>query len=351
MPGNDGSKPAAHFGRQVRKERKAKGWSIHRLAEETGISAGHLSRIENGLRSPTEFIAVTMDRAFRRHDGWFVDCYRDSRDWDPPGYRHWAGHEESASRLRVWSPCALHSLVQTEDYARGLLTAVPNVPDGTVRARLAARLERQQRVLRRENPPLTVLLVDEFSLYRLVASAGTMAAQLDQLLAVARLPHVTLQVVPGTAHGALASEIIVADSAAWAEHVLGGYVYAEPETAMRLDLLLSAVQAESYRASESVQIIERVRESWAAAPPGTALSPETAVPPETAAGPGAPSCSCPAPPAVLGLRAGGRSPPAAPSAPGSCRTRPSGSRPATGSRSWRWRRSERTRPPSRHRGR
>jgi hypothetical protein len=36
---------------------------------------------------------------------------------------------------------------------------------------------------------------------------------------------------------------------------------------------------------------------------------------------------------ALSLRAGERSPPAAPSAPGSCRTRPSGSHPANGSRS------------------
>ena len=51
------------------------------------------------------------------------------------------------------------------------------------------------------------------------------------------------------------------------------------------------------------------------------------------------------------FRSGGRSPPAAPSVPGSCRTRPSGSRSATCSQLPRLRRSGRTRPPSRHRGR
>jgi hypothetical protein len=54
---------------------------------------------------------------------------------------------------------------------------------------------------------------------------------------------------------------------------------------------------------------------------------------------------------ALDVRQDGRSPPAAPFAPGSYRIRPSGSHSATCSRSSRSRRSGRTRPPSRHRGR
>src|ERR1019366_507714 len=54
---------------------------------------------------------------------------------------------------------------------------------------------------------------------------------------------------------------------------------------------------------------------------------------------------------ALFVRQDGRSPPAVPFAPGSFRIRPSGSHPATCSRNSRSRRSGRTRPPSRHRGR
>lgn len=38
-------------GRRIRKEREARGWSQYKLAEVTGIAAGHLNRIEHGLLS------------------------------------------------------------------------------------------------------------------------------------------------------------------------------------------------------------------------------------------------------------------------------------------------------------
>jgi len=72
MAGNDGGSPVTHFGRQVRKERLARGWSIHELSRRTGIAAGHLSRIENGKRPPTENVATACDAVFAERKGWFL---------------------------------------------------------------------------------------------------------------------------------------------------------------------------------------------------------------------------------------------------------------------------------------
>jgi hypothetical protein len=45
------------------------------------------------------------------------------------------------------------------------------------------------------------------------------------------MPLVTLQVLPGVAHNANASGFIVADdAAAYAEHVVGGYVFTDEQT-------------------------------------------------------------------------------------------------------------------------
>lgn len=129
-------------------------------------------------------------------------------------------------------------------------------------ARLAARLERQHRVFHGDGPPSVTLLVDELALFRLTGSAEIMAAQMDHLLAVSALPDVTLHVVPGVGHPATGSEVIVADTAAFAEHQAGGYVYTEEETVTGLGRLLATLQADSYRASESVRVIERVRDLW-----------------------------------------------------------------------------------------
>src|SRR4051812_41830490 len=118
---NNGANPATHFGRQLRKERLARGISIHELARLTGLTAGHLSRIENGKRSPTAAVAAACDAVFPERRGWFSEYYEDSRAWTPPGFRTWSEYEDDAATVRAWSPGVLDGFVQTEDYARALL--------------------------------------------------------------------------------------------------------------------------------------------------------------------------------------------------------------------------------------
>ena len=79
-------------------------------------------------------------------------------------------------------------------------------------------MERQQRVLGRDDPPSAWFVIDELSLYREVGSAEIMAAQLRHLLEVAAMPKVTIQVLPAVAHPVNASGFLMADDAVWIEH-------------------------------------------------------------------------------------------------------------------------------------
>ncbi len=275
MTGSKDLSAATHFGRQVRKERLAHGWSLAEFSRRTGIDDGHLSRIENGRRPPTEALAQACDAVFPERRGWFYDWYSESRTWSevPPGFRSWSEYEDSATVLRVWSPSIVDGLLQTQDYARALLATSPRVTDDTVSARLENRMERQRRVIMRQDPPSASFAVDELSLYRLVGSAEIMDGQLRHLAAVAALPHVTLQILPAIAHPANAGGFIVADGAAWCEHVAGGYVFTSTEMVSSLNLRFDSLRAESYRASESASLIDRMGELWA-----SGVSPLTATP-------------------------------------------------------------------------
>jgi transcriptional regulator with XRE-family HTH domain len=53
-----------HFGKQVRKERLARGLALTEFAQRIGFDPGHLSRIENGTRPPTLALATACDTAF-----------------------------------------------------------------------------------------------------------------------------------------------------------------------------------------------------------------------------------------------------------------------------------------------
>jgi transcriptional regulator with XRE-family HTH domain len=259
------SDPARYFGRQVRKARLAKGWTLAEFGQRIGYSRGAISRIENGNRPPTELFAQMCDRAFPERDGWFSDFYAESRTWlaTPPWFRSWVEHEQRAASLRISQLIVLSGLLQTEDYARAILAVNPGAADDQIAARLAARLERQA-LLTREDPPTLWLLVDEAALRRRVGSAEIMAAQLSHLSGVARLPNVTIQVVPNVEHAGLLGGFAIAERAAYVETAVAGQVFEDEETIAILLTRFDTLRNEALRKSESLRLIEQICEQWKA---------------------------------------------------------------------------------------
>jgi transcriptional regulator with XRE-family HTH domain len=252
---------AEYFGAQLAKERKKARLSVSALSRITGIDDGHLGRIERGQRNPTADIARRLDEAFPHREGAFAELYEASRSWVPVQFRQWAEYEDQATRLLVWSPDIIDGLLQTADYARALLSARTS-NDEIVTGRLTARMERQQRILRRDDPPHVWFVVDEMALYRRVGSAAVMAGQLRRLVEVSRLDHVTMTVMPAVEHCAHESGFIIGDGAAYAESVASHGVH----TGQKVSELLAwfgSLQAESYRAADSVAAIEEVGAVWA----------------------------------------------------------------------------------------
>jgi hypothetical protein len=123
-------------------------------------------------------------------------------------------------------------------------------------------MERQRRVLQREDPPTAWILVDELALYRKVGTADDMAAQLRHLLEVVNSGAVTLQVLPAVAHCANASEFMIVDGAAYAEHLAGGYVFTDHETIAGLAVRFDSLRGECIKVSESLALIERLAAAW-----------------------------------------------------------------------------------------
>jgi transcriptional regulator with XRE-family HTH domain len=263
MSGTNSGDPALLFGKRLIKERRARGWkTTAELARRMGVNAAHLSRIELGRRPPTEKIAQAADAVFGGDN--FLELYEEMRTWAPAGFRDWPEeHEDKATSLRVWSAGIVHGHLQTQAYAETLLRTYPGVAADVVASRLANRMERQRRVLMRETPPLATYLVDHTALYRCVGSAAVMAEQMRHLLEVAAMPNVTMQVLPAREHPATQGGFIIADAtAAFAETVVGGYVYTAAETLSALDRLFDTLRSECYRASESAAIIGKAEEVW-----------------------------------------------------------------------------------------
>ncbi len=264
MAGNSSGNPATHFGRQMRKERLARGWSLQELARATGINVGHLSRIENGKRPPTENLAAACDAAFPERRGLVQRVLRGdaylvggaSRVQGLVRIGRQGRHPVARGR-----PAVVHGLLQTEDYAAALLHTYPGAGEEAVQTRLAARMERQRRLFARD--VLAWFVIDELSLYRLAGSARVMAAQMRHLADVAVMPNVTLQVLPAVANPGVTSGFVIADDAAYAEHAASGFVYTG-ETVSALMRIFDSLRTEAYRGSESLKMIEGMAGAWAA---------------------------------------------------------------------------------------
>lgn len=162
--------------------------------------------------------------------------------------------------MHEWSPSIITGLLQTEDYARELLSVHPDVTGEVVSTRLAGRMARQKRLFAREIPML--FLVDQLALYRLVGSPQVMAAQMQHLIKVASGPRVTIQVVPAIAVPSAAHGIILTDRAAYSETSVNGNVWTDEETHSSLGRVVDTLRSEAWRASESLALISEASELW-----------------------------------------------------------------------------------------
>jgi Domain of unknown function (DUF5753) len=114
----------------------------------------------------------------------------------PDWFETYLGLESAATSIRSFEMQFVPGLFQTEDYAR----AVTRLGHQTARVdeierRVGLRLKRQD-LLARAQPPRIWAVMDEAVLRRPVGGLPVMRAQLRHLVEAARMPRVTLQVVP-----------------------------------------------------------------------------------------------------------------------------------------------------------
>jgi hypothetical protein len=254
MTGN----PGAYFGTELQRERISHSWTLDDLARETGISAAHLSRIENGKRPATEAVAGACDKAFPGRKGWYLRCWLALQTWQetPSWLKPWQDYELHTSTLRSWSPGVIDGLVQTEDYARAQIGLRPDGTQDKTDERAANRMTRQTLVLFREPPPRAHFLVSLAALRDMPRHLA--AGQLGHLLEVAARPNVTVQVVPRLWHAGMSGGFLLTDTAAWAEGVHTGQVHADTETFSSLDLRFDSIRHEAMRVSESLALLREM---------------------------------------------------------------------------------------------
>jgi transcriptional regulator with XRE-family HTH domain len=197
------------LGSELRRLREAHSFKLEEAADKLGLAASTLSRIETG-KAPTRTAYLTtmfdmygvadpgqrqvlMEMAREGHrKGWWA-VYDDVL---PTGFDVYVGLEAEAAGLRVFEDQVVHGLLQTEDYARTVMTAVRRKQHShAIDRAVELRMERQK-VLTREDPLRLWCILSEPVISRMIGGAAVMRGQLAHLLEVSQWPNVTLQVLP-----------------------------------------------------------------------------------------------------------------------------------------------------------
>jgi hypothetical protein len=107
------------------------------------------------------------------------------------------GLEAVATTIEVFDPVIVNGLLQTEAYARELITYHASITLGVdVEASVALRMRRQTAITREASPAELWWVVDEQALRRPVGGTAVMAGQLDHLQELMRRPNINVQVIP-----------------------------------------------------------------------------------------------------------------------------------------------------------
>jgi len=201
------------------------GSQLRRLREEAGITrqqAGYnirgseskISRLELGRvgfkeRDVTDLLTMYgVEDSTERQT--FLDMVKQSNepgwwrrfgDTMPNWFTDLVGLEEAAARIQIWEPIYVSGLLQIEPYARAIFShGRPEMADERVDQLVALRM-RRQKMFSRPDAPRVWMVLDESVLHRPIGGVKVLKQQIEYLLEMSALPHVSIQILPYTRSG------------------------------------------------------------------------------------------------------------------------------------------------------
>jgi len=270
-----GASPLRLFGEMLRWYRTQAGLTPEGLGQRIYLSGSLIRKVEDGTRAPTEELTRACESVpelccngalFKL---WDILADYLKRQALPGWFAGWAEREAHAAKLRWFELSVVPGLLQTEAYARALLTGRIGF-NGDVDQVVSARMARRD-ILDRDQPPELWAVIDEAALRRPVGGGDVMAAQLDCLIEPAQRPNIVLRVIPasvGVHDGMSASGFIIAEFtddtpvAAYQDTAIRGQITEDPDDVGALAATWDRLAAEALPRSASLALIKEIQASW-----------------------------------------------------------------------------------------
>jgi hypothetical protein len=175
----------------------------------------------------------------------------------PAGFAEFADTEAQANVIRLYENFVVTGLFQNEDYARAVLRAAerPDKLESQVQTRMA-----RQGLLRRDNPPMVIALIDECALRRPFGGPEVMRKQYEHLLALIQDQKIALQIVPADA--GICPEAAFELLSIEGSHTIGyaevaggrGHLIEDDAHVAELEVLFELIRRKAMSAAESEQM-------------------------------------------------------------------------------------------------
>lgn len=197
------------LGTQLRRLREGAGITRDEAGSALRGSSSKISRMELGRVSfKTRDVAdlltlygITDEREHERvlalarqanRPGW----WHTYNDLLPDWFESYVGLEEAAARIRTYEVQFIPGLLQTAGYARAVTArGYPGAASDDIERRVHLRMTRGQ-MLTRPDPPRFWAVIDEAALRRPIGGREVLRGQLEHIMEAAKLPNITVQVVP-----------------------------------------------------------------------------------------------------------------------------------------------------------
>ncbi|MCX4906369.1 helix-turn-helix transcriptional regulator [Streptomyces sp. NBC_00878] len=271
------------LGQELRRLRELKGMTAEEVAERLLVSQSKISRLENGRRSISQRDVRDLCGVYEVEDVRIVDSLmqmaKDSRQqgwWHSFGdipYSVYIGLETDAASLRVYDPLVVPGLLQTRAYAESLIQgALPEAASGDIEKRVQVRLRRQERISDLENPLRLWAVLDEAALRRAVGNKQVMIEQLEHLVEMSHVPHVTVQVIPFTmgAHPGVSGQYAILEfpdaadsSVVYIEGVTSDLYLEKANDVQKYSVMYEHLRAQALNADQSREFIADVAKDYA----------------------------------------------------------------------------------------
>jgi transcriptional regulator with XRE-family HTH domain len=262
--------------RHLKLLREQSGLTLEQAAPQLDFSVSKLSRVENAqVMIDVHWVKSMLDIYDAGGTRWneLLDLAREAQQpgwWRAFGLGNnsYIAFETEARRVQVFTLGYVPGLLQTADYARALMRAVPvRRTEEELDNQVAARMYRQQRLISDEDPLRLVTVVDESALYRPVGGQEVLRGQLEQIAALAELDTVTLRVLPTAigAHAGLASSFTILNfgelgepDMAHVEHTIGALMLDKAAEVDRARVAFKRVLSDALDPAESLALIRRL---------------------------------------------------------------------------------------------